>query len=88
MAKYYFEVCQRYKGHGRQKMEQVDYNIDRLIQLEAESWAECNLDLDEVSDEEFDQQVQKKEKEIWDALKNTGIYKNEIGLPMFMMVEM
>lgn len=64
--------------------EWVEYNINKLIQFEAESEIECDDKYAAITDEEFNALVKERAKKIKDELMQNGIYKNVNGRPVFL----
>ena len=64
--------------------EYVEYDINTLIKLEAESEIECDANFSNVTDEEFAVLAKQRAMEIKDELIENGIYKNKYGQPVFL----
>lgn len=62
----------------------VEYDINTSIYDEAEAILSCDDDLIDLPDDEFFALVDKKAKEIKDELMKNGIYRNQVGQPMFL----
>lgn len=69
---------------SKRNQEWVEYDINTLIFDEVESMLECDDDLSELTDEEFFKLVKTKTDEVKQKLMETGIYRNEYGVPMFL----
>ena len=66
------------------KQEWIEYDINTLIHGEAEAILECDDTLSELPDDEFFALVDKKANEITEELINNGIYRDELGQPLFL----
>ena len=63
------------------KYENVEYDINSLILLEAEVLGDVEENL---TDEEFEAWTHEKAKEIKEELMRNGIWRNEFGQPVFL----
>ena len=77
---YSIEPKHDFKGSSR-KYENVEYDINSLILLEAEVLGDAEEDL---TDEKFESWTHEKAKEIKEELMRNGIWRNEFGQPVFM----
>ena len=86
MATKQFYACEhkREVGHSTRCQEWIEYDIDTLIQFEAESEIECDDEFADISDEEFVVFAEKRAADIKDELMRNGIYRNEFGQPVFL----
>ena len=63
------------------KLERVEYDINALIELEAEILIDAE---DDISDDEYEALVHEKAKEIKKELMRNGIWRNQFGNPVFL----
>lgn len=70
------------KSHREQNW--IEYDINTLIQFEAECEIECNDEFADISDDEFVVLAKKRADEIKYELIQNGIYKNQFGQPVFL----
>lgn len=63
------------------KYENVEYDINSLILLEAEVLGDAE---DNLLEEDFEEWVNEKAKEIKKELMQNGIWRNEFGQPVFL----
>lgn len=77
---YSVEPKHDWKASNR-KYEQVEYDINSLILLEAEVLGDAEENL---TDEEFESWTREKAKEIKEELMRNGIWRNEFGQPVFL----
>ena len=68
---------------SKRNQECVEYDINTLIQFEAESELECDDRFADVSDEEFNVLAKQRAADIKEELMQNGIYRNEFGQPVF-----
>lgn len=62
----------------------VEYDINTLIYDEAEAILSCDDNLADLPDDKFYILVYEKVEEIKDELMRNGIYRNEVGQPIFL----
>lgn len=80
--KQFYSIEPRHSLKGSSmKYENVEYDINTLIRLEAEMCVDVDND---CSDDEWEVAVKEKAKEIKEELMRNGIWKNEFGQPVFM----
>ena len=77
---YSVEPKHDFKNSSR-KYENVEYDINSLILLEAEVLGDAEENL---ADEEFESWTHEKAKEIKEELMRNGIWRNEFGQPVFL----
>ena len=84
MKQFYACEMKRDLGDSKAVKEWVQYDINTLIRDEAEMILNYDDSIGEVTDDEFDELVDKKAQEIKDELMRYGIYENEHGQPLFL----
>lgn len=67
--------------YSNMKHENVEYDINTLIRLEAEMCVDVD---DDCSDDEWEVVVEEKTQAIKEELMSKGIWRNEFGQPVFM----
>lgn len=81
MAEFYaIEPRYDFRSSSR-KQESIEYDINTLIYGEAELLIDYE---DDISDDEFEELVREKAKEIKEELMRNGIWRNEFGQPIFL----
>ena len=80
--KQFYSIEPRYDlNHASLKNEQVEYDINTLITMEAEMCVDVD---DDCSDDEWVMAVAEKANDIKEELMRNGIWRNEFGNPVFM----
>ena len=84
MKQFYLCTMVHNLNSSNRKREWIEYDINTSIHNEAEYILECDDTLSELPDDEFFALVDKKAKEITEELINNGIYRDELGQPLFL----
>lgn len=83
--KYFYECQMKHDCASSSGVKDwVEYDINTLIHDEAEAILSCDDDLTDLPDDEFFVLVDKKANEIKRELMQNGIYRNQVGQPMFL----